>query len=230
MHNVVIDGSDAEVEEVRTWDAHRLFGVPAEVWTTCFAGGAAEDGGGQSDVVASGADDCTLKLWDLRTDLRRPTAAVGEEEYEAGVTAVARHPRLSHVLAAGSYDESVRLWDVRNMAEPLCRAQVGGGVWRVRWHPSEDGMMLVAAMHGGCRVVDFTGLNVQDEAPTGAASAEIVAEFKGHESMAYGADWLIPKGGVKNGSESNVCGSFNSSLAASCSFYDRQAFIWDGRI
>eukprot|EP00955_Chlamydomonas_euryale_P035843 350253-Chlamydomonas_euryale.AAC.2 len=33
------------------------------------------------------------------------------------------------------------------------QVSTGGGVWRLRWHPSEPGTMLVAAMYNGCGIV-----------------------------------------------------------------------------
>lgn len=162
---------------------------------------------------------CTLKIWDFR-QTQRPTHKVGGTEFEAGVTAISPHPTADYIFAAGSYDEYVRIYDHRKMGQPMAKINVGGGVWRIKWHPTcweqnnettttthGYGKMLVAAMHGGCRVVNTSAENV--------GSVEIVSKFTAHESMAYGADWVW---------------SHNSSsgeVAASCSFYDRHAFLWD---
>ena len=251
--------SASVVEETHRWDAHRLFGVPAEVWTACFGprGFGGGDSSGTEDcdlhnpVVISGGDDCSLKVWDLRSSLSRPSVKVGSEEFEAGVTAVSSHLRLPHVFASGSYDETVRFWDVRNMGQPLCRCDVGGGVWRIRWHPHQDGTVLVAAMHGGCRIVEVTGLTGGgDAAAVGggggggdggrtASRGQVVAEFKEHESMAYGADWISSSARMIDAEGLDSCGTgeidsigdgnlSRTFVAASCSFYDRRAFIWDG--
>ncbi len=159
-----------------------------------------------------------MKVWDIR-QTQRPVHKVGDAEFEAGVTAISSHPSLDNIFAVGSYDEHVRLYDYRMMNEPLSTVSVGGGVWRIKWHPSTwsgesrfCGKLLVAAMHGGCRVVNFPSLNGNLE-EYATEEAEILSEFTAHESMAYGADWI----------------SFSSELeaAASCSFYDRKAFIWD---
>ena len=212
------------VEEER-WDAHTLFGCPSEVWTCCFAASAAT---GQSalsndgtNVVISGGDDGTMKLWDVRSCCTGggPMAKVGEAEFEAGVTAVSYHPTQEHMFAVGSYDEVVRLYDVRNLKAPLGRASVGGGVWRIRWHPSHDGKMLVGAMHGGCRVVDAGNFE----------NPQIVSKFTKHESMAYGADWLV--GGVDGeGRGGDEDGGRASDYAASCSFYDRRVCLWRSKL
>ena len=152
-------------------------------------------------------------------------AKVGNAEFEAGVTAVSYHPTNENVLAVGSYDEVVRLYDVRNFREPLGRVHVGGGVWRIRWHPNVlGGRMLVGAMHGGCRIVDARYLE----------NPKIVSIFTKHESMAYGADWLLHGDAVeeeRGGGEScrddaGIPVTRGEYYAASCSFYDRRVCLW----
>ena len=158
---------------------------------------------------------CSLKIWDIR-QTQRPTHKIGDSEFEAGVTAISSHPVLDHIFAAGSYDEYVRIYDNRKMDQPMTKVCVGGGVWRIKWHPScgddeSHGKMLVAAMHGGCRVVNVPALNAHSDGDVD--NVEILSKFTAHESMAYGADWVWS-------------GHSSCAAAASCSFYDRQAFIW----
>ncbi len=210
------------IERPLSWDAHKLFGFPAEVWTTCFATN--QNYATYSDVVISGGDDCKMKLWDVRTlsssSNNRPIHCIGEEEFGAGVTAVTYHPFMEHIFCSGSYDEYIRLWDMRKMnsKEPLCSLHVGGGVWRVKWHPTDNGRILVGAMHGGCRAVDVPVLRSQTCLSENSDECDlkwhmtIEKEFLEHKSMAYGADWIHRKD--------------SHEAAASCSFYDRQAFIW----
>ena len=169
---------------------------------------------------------CTLKIWDVR-DTRRETHRIGESEFNTGVTAISPHPALSHTFAVGSYDEFVRIYDTRKMDRPLAKVTVGGGVWRIKWHPScwyEEqsggvccgGKLLVAAMHGGCCVIDIPALDDARRSDDGDADddVEVLSVFTAHESMAYGADWICPGRSVND-------------AVASCSFYDRKAFIWD---
>ena len=198
------------IEETHRWNAHTMFGCPSEVWTCSFLRG-------HENVILSGADDVTLKVWDVR-QTQRHIHKIGESEFDAGVTAVSSHPSIDHIFAVGSYDEYVRIYDYRKMDQPMSKVHVGGGVWRIKWHPScyhdetsegdisHSGKMLVAAMHGGCRVVNVPILGGDD------GDVEILSQFTAHESMAYGADWIS---------------SDNCEVVASCSFYDRQAFIWN---
>ena len=88
--------------------------------------------------------------------------------------------------------------------------------------------MLVAAMHGGCRVVEvgnWDSLEDEDEPSydnlndyEAQFSFQVTKEFCEHESMAYGADWLVCQHPTRNGF---------FEAAASCSFYDRAVFLWD---
>eukprot|EP00957_Ditylum_brightwellii_P061714 4682901-Ditylum_brightwellii.AAC.1 len=98
---------------------------------------------------------------------------IGCDEYESGgVTSISYHPNLEYVFASGSYDEIVRLWDIRYLSsfssgnkkkkQPLASVNVGGGVWRLKWHPSKDNVLLVAAMHGGCRIVNVSDFVLGD--------------------------------------------------------------------
>ena len=89
----------------------------------------------------------------------------------------------------------------------------------MKWHPScwgdetsDCGRLLVAAMHGGCRVIDIPAFDARSSNGD-ANDFEVLSVFTAHESMAYGADW--------------ICFGQSSDAVASCSFYDRKAFIWN---
>jgi len=93
-----------------------------------------------------------------------------------------------------SYDNSVRLFDVRKPLVSLTQADVGGGAWRVKWHPScaRKNDLLVACMHDGFKIVrfDLDGLSkVREDGPSSCSDWAIVKRFDAHESLAYGVDW-----------------------------------------
>jgi len=224
LHNVINENIDTngdscalEIEETHRWNAHTLFGYPSEVWTVCFASNRHYNT--YADTVISGGDDSIMKLWDVRLcGISNPKPATVKTGFEAGVTAVTYHPSLEHIFAVGSYDEEVRVFDMRKLNGELGKVHVGGGVWRIKWHPKDQNRMLVACMHGGCRLVDVPNIELASLSSSAPDYSEckmnIVKEFTEHKSMAYGADW--------------VCGkNVGIEAAASCSFYDRQAFIWE---
>lgn len=113
-----------------------------------------------------------------------------------------------------SYDEKVRLFDTRKPLRPLQEAHVGGGAWRVKWHPSGDRQddLLVACMHDGFKVIQFDP-GFPDIANGGS---KVLRRFDEHGSLAYGVDWSFVPGGE------------NTSLVASCSFYDHTLHVWRG--
>ena len=107
--------------------------------------------------------------------------------------------RREHILLTGSYDEHVRVWDIRNMKYSQESWHVGGGVWRIKPHHDNPDLVLVAAMHDGFKVLD---------------KGKVIKEFRDHESLAYGADWVTgwPNKAV--------------TFVATCSFYDKMFKVW----
>jgi diphthine methyl ester acylhydrolase len=114
-----------------------------------------------------------------------------------------------------SYDDKVRLIDARLPSKPLLEANVGGGAWRVKWHPSPSRKrdLLVACMHDGFKVVRFSGVDGLDSNGT----YEVVRRFDDHKSLGYGVDWSY------SGEDSE-----GQTLIASASFYDHTLHLWRG--
>lgn len=106
-----------------------MFGAPIEAWITAFDGHS-------PNIIFSGADDSQLKGWDRRT-LPRSTF-INRLQHSMGVCSIQFHPRLHHIVAVGSYDEHISFWDDRQMKFPLYSYHVGGGVWRLKWHPQHE--------------------------------------------------------------------------------------------
>ena len=200
-----------------SWQAHDL-----ECWAVAF------------DLtnpmtLYTGADDAQLKTWDLRCALSDAADGAGEDEepaepvalasnrrsHQAGVCCISPCPHRPHILATGSYDETARLWDCRMLKAPLGELGCGGGVWRLKWHPTRTDLLLAACMHAGFAVL---------RTPTGAPEAaeatelEVVARYEAHgtgAALGYGADWSHAR--VADG---------GALLAATCSFYDRALHVW----
>ena len=188
-------------------------------------------------IKPTGGDDLTLKSWDVRTlsshlstDSDSPAAPISRNcrSFSGGVTSIQASPHQPGKLAVSSYDSTVRIFDTRNLMQPVCEADVDGGVWRVKFHPSNRGRareVLVGAMHAGCRVVSFErgvmgGDGDGDENGTEGDGWRIVRTFEKHESMVYGVDWSYKGIHSGSGAEETVVGS--------CSFYDHVLHLWRG--
>jgi hypothetical protein len=233
------------VTETSAWDAHALVGCPIEVWV-------AEASRTTPGVVWSGGDDGVLKGWDTRDGCSRPTFK--STAHGAGVTAVSWHPHVAHVVATGSYDEVAAVWDDRATGRgPLATLPLGGGVWRLKWHPSprRPGVLAAAVMYNGAQLVAVDGLlgwggggGGEPATNDGATPVTMAptAHHTGHASITYGLEWLRRRHGSGGDRLAWGEGDSNATSAAeqqdapadrdwavaSCSFYDQTLHLWRG--
>jgi len=165
-------------------------------------------------LLFSGADDCMFKGWDLRAtggedaEPALEAAFSNRRAHSAGVCCIVPSPWEEHKVFTGSYDEKIRLWDLRNLTRPVQEHELetGGGVWRIKCHPKEQGTLAVACMYGGFFLIGGA---------CGGAELTVFEEYVGghdKDKIAYGVDWYK--------------GETTRSLAASCSFYDRVVELW----
>lgn len=220
------------------WKAHDL-----EAWICAFDYW-------DPHVIYSGADDALLKFWDARMLPAFDATAVddGEEElptstgafptfvsreHKQGVCSIRCHPHNPHILATGSYDEGLRIWDKRNMKSPMHRLKLGGGVWRLKWHPDprKADYLLAVVMHNGGQIIN-TRLGLAHSQETSAfetATPEVISEYHQHgpTTLVYGGDWswhtqeelasLLP-GSAPD--DAYAC------LVGTASFYNKRIDLW----
>ncbi|KAK0233086.1 WD40-repeat-containing domain protein [Armillaria fumosa] len=169
-----------------------------------------------TNMVFSGGDDLQMKGWDVREDLTKPIFV--NKRFDAGITSIQSHPYIENLIAVGSYDNLVRLFDIRKPSIPISQIDVGGGAWRVKWHPSSTRKndLLVACMHDGFKIVSFDHLLSDDSLHANTGNGKIVKRFDEHESLAYGVDW------------SYATSEGDQTAIASCSFYDHLLHAWSG--
>lgn len=185
------EGGFATVSQFRAHDA--------EAWAVHITEAASRA------IVMSGGDDGVLTAHAVADDAacwRRRNAHGG-----VGVTCIAARPHRPHELWTGGYDDHVRVWDTRAMKQCAHELDVCGGVWRIRFHPAQPDVALIAAMYDGCKVVRLSE----------GAGLELVSEYPGHTSIAYGAEWVA---GLDHADE---------LVALTASFYDYQVRLWTHR-
>ncbi|TPX67934.1 hypothetical protein SpCBS45565_g03454 [Spizellomyces sp. 'palustris'] len=195
----ITGGSIVRSEE---WYAHEF-----EAWISAFDYW-------ETEIVYTGGDDCTLKGWDLRTNPVSPTFT--NRRHQAGVCKKESLSFCINIVPPISYDESIMIWDTRKMRTPLLEHHTGGGVWRLKWHPTDPGRLLAACMHNGFHI-----LNVD----TDAARCESVCSYMEHGSLAYGADWRYSN--LKLNLEENPVRKSAKDTLGTCSFYDHIFHVWD---
>ncbi|XP_039270666.2 diphthine methyltransferase-like [Styela clava] len=186
----IIDSCNNEVVKESQWKAHDF-----EAWICAYN---TWDG----NVVYSGGDDCKFCSWDVRD----PSKYIFKNSaHQAGVCSIQCNSKSDHILATGSYDECVRFWDTRCIRrQPMSEMFVGGGVWRLKWHPYDCDRLLTACMFNGFKVISYEN-----------GSPNIITSFTTNDgSLAYGVDWS--QGDTEK----------NTDYIAGCTFYDCKLGLW----
>ncbi|XP_071813276.1 diphthine methyltransferase-like [Apostichopus japonicus] len=210
-----VDG--CELKSTRQWRGHDF-----EAWIAAF-------NYWQPELIWTGGDDCRLKVWDTRSDCTCPVFV--SKRHSMGVCSIQSNKHNENIMASGSYDETIFLWDNRQLKSPLHETNVGGGVWRLKWHPDKDvDLLLGACMHNGFHIMDTSSIS-HSSGGTNESTFQSVLNYQGHESLAYGVDWsrlnptiCDPTG--ENRDRSDNIPTKRTHIVASCSFYDHLMKIW----
>lgn len=150
-----------------------------------------------------------MKVWDRRSGAACQRAVCGR--HSTGVTIIQPDTGKERILLNGSFDEVLNVWDTRNVKSPASQVPCSGGLWRAK---CRFNYVLTANIYGGFQIIDFSDI------------PRVVADYKEHASLAYGADWSLLTG-PQVSKMFDV--SQSSFLIGTCSFYDRKLTIsvWD---
>ncbi|KAI1863669.1 hypothetical protein JX265_008886 [Neoarthrinium moseri] len=202
VHLFELDGSwhttEAEDSTIHNHDDY--------AWTVAFS---PDD---TCPAVLSGGDDSRLLF--TNTDDGSTEVLKG---HQSGVTALLplqhRPGSPDYILLTGSYDEHIRVYSMAGLPMLLAKANLGGGVWRLKQISfTIDGdrwvaVILASCMHAGARILRLSG---DDE----GCKIDILARFEEHTSMNYGSDFHP------------VDGDRQDLVCVSTSFYDKRMCIW----
>lgn len=152
-------------------------------------------------MILSGGDDGLFGAFMLNDP--SPCWRLKSAHGGVGVTCIATPPENSNEIWTGGYDDHVRVWDIRNMKRCMDECNVSGGVWRIRFHPENPELILLAVMYEGFKTVrrNSNGLTIS-------------GHYKDHSSIAYGAEW-VPSLETRD-----------IRVALTASFYDRAVRLW----
>jgi len=127
------------------------------------------------------------------------------------------YPNLYSISQWDSYNNLVQLFDARKPLVPFAHVDVGGGAWRVKWHPSfcRKRDLLVASMQDGFKIVTFDEHSSDGDLPV-RNSGRLIRRFDEHTSLAYGVDWSF------------ALFTNHDTIIGSCSFYDHTLHLWQG--
>lgn len=157
----------------------------------------------------SGGDDAMLALSDIRCG-----AVVQRIRgiHSAGITALADAPPAvagGFGLLTGEFMDRMRLLDVRQPRHVVSSANLGGGVWRICATSNASPLFLVAAMHGGGKIVSVHAREQQHD----SSIIRVIDSLDQDMTLCYGADCAER--------------AEHGQLIATCSFYNRAVRLWD---
>ena len=108
----------------------------ARVWSVAFSP--------KSNMLASGSDDQTIRLWDLSQEEPQPKPITFKDHY-FWVGSVAFSPD-GQKLASGSYDKKIRVWDLDHLdKEPIVLRGHEQSVTSIAFYP--DGKKIVSGSY-----------------------------------------------------------------------------------
>ncbi|KAK2195394.1 bifunctional WD40-YVTN repeat-like-containing domain superfamily/WD40-repeat-containing domain superfamily/WD40 repeat [Babesia duncani] len=147
----------------------------------------------EPQIILTGSDDSTIKLFDLRCDVGTPISEIKWfdwlicniwSSHSAGVTTIQFFPGSSNEFVTGGFDENLFVFDYRQVTKPIISQKMPGAVWYIDF--IKDGkdhsqQMLVAGSHDGCYLSTFN------------TSIDIIKQSSFQDALIYGVAHIDSK-------------------------------------
>lgn len=100
----------------------------------------------QANLVASGATDAEVLLWDLNNTAKTFTPGAAKSQKIEDVTDLAWNCKVGHILATASNNGYVVMWDLKNRKEVIQLACPAGrrSISSIAWNPDVPTHLLTA--------------------------------------------------------------------------------------
>lgn len=141
---------------------------PCEVWTSLWL---------EPSCILSGGEDNLLKLWDLRSDTRKPVSV--NKTHQCGV--ISLHAENSEYIISGSYDDYLRRVDLRNFTHCVHDRKLNGSAWSIR--VANEDSYIVSCMYGGWAMLSKKNFDIINENNKLGEKLLYDADFSPHSSV-----------------------------------------------
>lgn len=104
------------------------------------------------NLLASGAEDKTVKIWDITTQQCVCTL----EGHKSNVSSISWHPTNPDIIASGSWDHTIKVWDITT--KQCCytlKDHESSFIMSISWHPTNPNR-IASGGNCGIRVWDVT--------------------------------------------------------------------------
>ena len=112
----------------------------------------------RKQIVATGSDDCTWKIFNMETSENIMTGE-GHKDWIAGIDF---HPAGSHLVTCGS-DRSLKLWDFISSGIAHTFTNISNGpLWKAKFHDTGD-FVLTSAADGAIKLFDLHAVKMRQQ-------------------------------------------------------------------
>lgn len=142
-------------------------------------------------VFASGSDDKTAAIWDVRE--KGPSAPSTTLAHAAHVNAVEWAPFDEFQLATGTAEGTVAVWDTRKPDSPAHVLQCGKGphdITRVSWAPFQPGLLATSGNNRRVLIWDLSRVGMEQSAEDAEEGPpELAFVHSGHTASVTDVEW-----------------------------------------